>query len=142
MNKTWANYWIDIGLTIAFITSIITGAIKWPGLIEKFGVSYAQIPYVKITLVHDWSGLIMAILAFVHVILHWDWIVHMTKRLFKVHETRHSKHEIFNHITKGHQSEIKAEKPIASKKQIKKIVTSKTKKATKNHTLKTKNGKK
>ena len=83
MNKIKLNYWIDIGLAISFLICLITGLIKWPGLIKLIGTSAYKILYVKnISLLHDWSGLIMGILVLTHLILHWKWIIAVTKSTF------------------------------------------------------------
>ena len=83
MNKAKLNYFIDIGLTITFILAFITGIIKWPALLPKLGISYADAPMRTFTLIHDWSGLIMGLLVLVHIALHWRWIVTMTKKIFR-----------------------------------------------------------
>lgn len=83
MNKTILNYWIDVGLAISFFICFITGLIKWPGLIKLIGVStYRTLSFSNISMLHDWSGLIMGLLVLVHLVLHWGWIVVMTKRIF------------------------------------------------------------
>jgi hypothetical protein len=33
--------------------------------------------------IHSRAGILMAILAVIHIILHWKWIVYTTKNLFK-----------------------------------------------------------
>lgn len=84
MNRTKLNYWIDIGLAISFFICFITGLIKWPGLIKIIGVSAYKVLHVKnISILHDWSGLIMSILVLVHLALHWKWLVCVTKSMFK-----------------------------------------------------------
>ena len=83
MNKTILNYWIDIGLAVSFFICFITGLIKWPGLIKIIGVStYRTLSFSNISMWHDWSGLIMGLLVLVHLVLHWNWIVAVTKRIF------------------------------------------------------------
>ena len=83
MNRTKANYWVDIGLAISFFICFITGLIKWPGLINLIGVSaYQTLSFRNMSLLHDWSGLIMSLLVLVHLVLHWRWIVAMTKLTF------------------------------------------------------------
>ena len=80
MNKAKLNYWIDIGLAISFFVCFITGLIKWPGLIKIIGVSIYKVLHVRnISVLHDWSGLIMSLLVLLHLALHWKWIVCMTK---------------------------------------------------------------
>jgi len=80
MNKAKLNYWVDIGLAISFFICFITGLIKWPGLIKIIGVSTYKVLHVRnISVLHDWSGLIMGLLVLIHLALHWKWIVCMTK---------------------------------------------------------------
>lgn len=84
MNKGKINYWIDIGLAFSFFTCFITGLIKWPGLIKIIGTDAYRILHIQnISRLHDWSGLIMGVLVIVHLVLHWTWIVSMTKNLFR-----------------------------------------------------------
>ncbi|MCK4997290.1 DUF4405 domain-containing protein [Candidatus Pacearchaeota archaeon] len=83
MNKAILNYWIDIGLAISFFTCFITGLIKWPGLIKLIGVSaYKILSFSSISMWHDWSGLIMGLLVLVHLALHWNWILAISKNIF------------------------------------------------------------
>ena len=84
MNRTKLNYFIDIGLAISFFACFISGLIKWPGLIRVIGVSMYKILHVKnISRLHDFSGLVMGLLVLIHLILHWKWIVCVTKSIFK-----------------------------------------------------------
>ncbi len=83
MNRAKLNYWIDVGLAISFFTCFITGLIKWPGLIKLIGTSAYKILHIEnISLLHDWSGLIMGLLVLIHLALHWKWIVSVTKNIF------------------------------------------------------------
>ena len=67
MNNLKLNYWVDVGLAISFIVCFITGLIKWPGLIKIIGVSaYKTLSFSNISMLHDWSGLIMGLLVLVH----------------------------------------------------------------------------
>ena len=84
MNNLKLNYWVDIGLAISFFVCFITGLIKWPGIIKIIGTSAYKILYFRnISPIHDWSGLIMGLLVLVHLALHWNWIVIVTKNIFK-----------------------------------------------------------
>jgi hypothetical protein len=78
MNKAKLNYFIDLLLAVAFILVAITGILKFPGW---FG--YLQLPWRTLSKIHDWSGITMAVLVLVHLVLHWNWIVSMTKSMFK-----------------------------------------------------------
>jgi hypothetical protein len=82
MDRSWVNYWIDFGLLASFLLAGITGIAKWPKLLPFFGISYSQVPIAFISNLHDWSGLVMVVLVIVHLILHWRWLVAMTKRIW------------------------------------------------------------
>ncbi|MFH0875573.1 MAG: DUF4405 domain-containing protein [archaeon] len=73
---------VDVAILLAFLICAITGIVKWPGLVPFLGLSYRNLPMAGLSNLHDWSGLIMSFLAFTHVVLHWDWIVIMTKKIF------------------------------------------------------------
>ena len=81
MEKATLNYIIDITILIAFVIVFITGLMKWPGLLRNLG--FENINWVKITRIHNWSGLIMGIGALGHIILHWRFISCQTKNLFQ-----------------------------------------------------------
>lgn len=84
MNNLKLNYWVNIGLIISFIICFITGLIKWSGIIRIIGTSAYNILHFKnISLFHDWSGLIMGILVLFHLVLNWNWMVGVTKNIFK-----------------------------------------------------------
>jgi len=83
MNKNKIYYFIDLGLALSFFVSFITGVIKYPGLLHTLRISLRSIPMFQISLIHDWGGIIMSILVFTHLVLHWKWIVTMTKKNFQ-----------------------------------------------------------
>ena len=78
MKRPKINYFINIGILATVILTVITGIIKWPGLISGIGLSYKSLPMEMLTNVHDWSGLLMFILSLAHIVLHWKWIKTMT----------------------------------------------------------------
>ncbi|MBW2978148.1 DUF4405 domain-containing protein [Candidatus Woesearchaeota archaeon] len=80
MDKTKLKYFVDVGLAISFFVSLITGIFKFPGLTQYFTAAFRLIPHYYMSRIHDWSGLVMGSLVFVHLILNWKWIVAMTKR--------------------------------------------------------------
>jgi cytochrome b subunit of formate dehydrogenase len=83
MNRSKLNYWVDIGLLITFLLSAITGIFKFPMWTNFFGFIFQIIPHRLLSKIHDWSGLVMVLLVLVHLIMHWRWIVAMTKNIFK-----------------------------------------------------------
>lgn len=69
-------------LLIATIICVITGIIKWPGLISALGLTYRQVPVAIITDIHDWSGLLMTVLVMVHVYQFRGFIRRMARDFF------------------------------------------------------------
>jgi len=75
------DYFIDLGLFISFLLVFVTGIIKFRG----WGL-YARFGFPNISLIHDWSGVVMGVLVLVHLALHWDWICCTTKSFFEKKE--------------------------------------------------------
>ena len=82
MNKAIIKYWVDIGLLISFLLVTLTGIFKFPGIREHLASLYVIIPRAQMTLIHDWSGIFMALLVVVHLVLNLGWIKSMTKNIF------------------------------------------------------------
>ena len=80
MDRKSLNYFIDVGLLISFLLVFATGIIKFPELQQILGINRMVLPFYEITLIHDWGGLLMSILVFIHLALHWRWIVGTTKK--------------------------------------------------------------
>lgn len=83
MDKIKIKYFLDIGLAISFFLSLITGIIKFPGLSKYFLPVYRVISGYYMSKIHDWSGIVMGILVFVHLLLNLKWIIAVTKSFFK-----------------------------------------------------------
>jgi len=81
MKQSHLNYIIDIGMGISFLACFITGVVKFPGLLRSLGINRQALPLYGISVLHDWSGVAMGLLVLTHLVLHWRWIVCMTKRL-------------------------------------------------------------
>ncbi len=79
MNKTKLNYWIDLVIALAFILSAISGIVF---LFPFSGSTALGITYILWNDIHTWSSLLMIVGVFAHLVLHWKWIVAMTKKTF------------------------------------------------------------
>ena len=75
------NYVVDVGLGVSFLLVFIAGLVKFPGLVGGFGIRFGDLPIGTISAIHDWSGLIMGILVFIHILLNWGWIKATTKHI-------------------------------------------------------------
>jgi hypothetical protein len=87
MNRAKLNYVVDVGLGITFTVSVTTGLLRFTELLGIFGINYGQLaqsmPVYEMRILHDFSGLTLSILVFIHLVLHWKWIVSMTKSIFR-----------------------------------------------------------
>lgn len=80
--KIVLNYFVDVGLAISFLLVALTGMFKFPALLKLTGLLNNIPLYKLITFIHDWSGMVMSILVIMHIVLHWKWIIIMSKKLF------------------------------------------------------------
>ena len=82
MEKAKINYLVDVLLAISFVIVAVTGIIKLKIVSNMLGVNYIFFRETGINFAHDMSGVAMTILVVIHLILHWNWIVCMTKSIF------------------------------------------------------------
>jgi len=87
MGKTKINYFIDLLMIIFFVINSITGLIIFfflPSGVKRGSYrEFLGIIKQNWVDVHNWSGLILILLVAIHIILHWNWIVCMTKSLIQ-----------------------------------------------------------
>ena len=91
-NKAKVNYGIDMVIALAFILSAVSGLVLFfaphsGGYMGGRNATYtANILFVaKDTwkVVHNWSSIAMIAGVLGHLVLHWNWMVCMTKNIFK-----------------------------------------------------------
>lgn len=87
MNKAKLNYLVDFLLFISFFITAATGLVLFffiPSGVRQGGYqTFIGIMKATWTDTHNYAGLAMIILSLIHLILHWNWIVCMTKNLFE-----------------------------------------------------------
>ena len=83
MARPGINYTIAILLLITFLSSATTGILKFRPLMRLTGIPLQNLPMGTISSIHDWSGIILVLLILLHIILHWNWIICMTKKMLK-----------------------------------------------------------
>jgi len=83
--RTKINYIVDLLMFISFLISAISGILflffpigPRAGWYEIFGLSRGELRNI-----HVIFGILMVILGTIHFLLHWKWIVVMTKSFFK-----------------------------------------------------------
>ncbi|MCB9422122.1 MAG: DUF4405 domain-containing protein [Ardenticatenaceae bacterium] len=85
MNKTKLNYWIDVVIGIAFVLSAVSGIVF---LFPITGTTAAGVTYQAWNQIHTWGSLLMVAGVLAHFVLHWKWLVHMTRKTFSVQPQR------------------------------------------------------
>jgi hypothetical protein len=84
MNKARVNYWVDVATGLALVISAVSGIVLLlpsslaDGQLRMLGVSYQAWNQL-----HTWSSLVMVAGALIHVALHWQWVVSMTKKTLR-----------------------------------------------------------
>jgi hypothetical protein len=81
MKRNVALYIVDVLLFIFSIIVVITGVIKFPGLLPILKIDPFSLPQAEITFLHDWIGIVLIILTLIHLALNWKWIQAMTNKL-------------------------------------------------------------
>lgn len=79
MNKTKTNYWVDLIIALAFVVSAISGIVF---LLPISGSTVLGVSYSMWDQIHTWGSLLMIAGVLAHLVLHWKWIVAMTKKTF------------------------------------------------------------
>jgi len=91
-NKAQVNYWIDILIGIAFTVSAVSGIallfMPSGGFHGGRNVAVAGYEFLGMNRfiwkdVHTWSSIGAIVGVLIHMVLHWNWFVCMTRNLFK-----------------------------------------------------------
>ncbi|MDD5287610.1 MAG: DUF4405 domain-containing protein [Dehalococcoidales bacterium] len=89
MRKQTLNYLVNLSFFLTMLFETVSGFILWlvlPRGVGKRGVvteeRFIWDRDVWIDL-HDWFAVALLVVFILHLILHWKWIVYMTKKVFK-----------------------------------------------------------
>jgi amino acid transporter len=90
MSKTKLNYWIDVAIGVFFIASALSGLLLY---FFPSGYQGGRNPYYARTILlltthqwselHTWSSIGMIAGVGAHLVLHFKWMVCMTRKLFE-----------------------------------------------------------
>jgi hypothetical protein len=78
MRKAMRNYWLDVVMALLALGVGISALLLWVVLPQ--GYFATRLLWIDI---HKWTGLALSITVLLHVVLHWGWLVRMTKRVLK-----------------------------------------------------------
>jgi cytochrome b subunit of formate dehydrogenase len=89
-SKGKINYWIDVAIAVAFLLSALSGLVLF---FAPSGYQGGRNPYYGQTVlllstqawntVHTWASVAMISGVGAHLVLHWDWLVCMSKRVIE-----------------------------------------------------------
>ena len=90
-NKARINYYVDIIIAISFLLVALSGIILFfagsggyqGGRNPRHAQEVLGISRLLWKDLHDWGGIVMMGGVLLHLVLHWKWIVCMTRNLFK-----------------------------------------------------------
>jgi hypothetical protein len=84
MNKARLNYWVDMATGLAFVLSAASGVVfLLPSTLADGQLRILGISYQVWNQLHTWSSLVMVAGALLHVALHWQWVVSMTRKTLR-----------------------------------------------------------
>jgi hypothetical protein len=74
------KYFVNLGLLISSSIVFVTGIIKFPSFLITRELLYSNSELLLI--LHDFSGIALGLLSFLHIMLHRKWIIGTTKAIF------------------------------------------------------------
>lgn len=86
MNKAKRNYYVDTVIGISFLIIAVSALvflvpISWIDFTVSTTPTVLGVDFGVWQTLHKWSGIAMLIGVVVHQLLHWNWIVTMTKKV-------------------------------------------------------------
>jgi hypothetical protein len=81
VNRAKLNYWLDAAIGVAFLLSAISGLVFLLPVGLSSGSGILGLSYQAWDNLHTWSSLAMITGVLVHLVLHWRWIISMTRRM-------------------------------------------------------------
>lgn len=91
MEKVKINYWVDFIIGIAFLVCTVSGLVFLIPL-EWLNYSAGSLPtvlgldFMLWDTLHTWSGILMVLGVFAHLVLHFKWMIRMTLKMFGKNE--------------------------------------------------------
>lgn len=77
MRKAMRNYWLDVTMGLLALVLVLSALMLWVVLPQ--GYFAIRLLWLGI---HKWTGLALTVAVLLHVVLHWNWLSQMTKRVW------------------------------------------------------------
>lgn len=86
MNKAKRNYVVDILIGIAFLVAGLTALIflvpiTWIDFSSSVTPTFLGLNFGVWQTLHKWGGIAMMVGVVIHFLLHWNWMINMTKKM-------------------------------------------------------------
>jgi cytochrome b subunit of formate dehydrogenase len=86
MSEARRNYWVDAVIGIAFLVVALSALVflvptSWIDFSASTTPTILGVDFGVWQTLHKWAGIVMLIGVVVHQLLHWKWIVKMTKKV-------------------------------------------------------------
>ncbi len=93
MKKAIRNYVVDFIILLLALFEVVSGFVLWlvlprgggymggRGLVGETTFLWARDTWLNL---HNWVAVALVVMVVLHLILHWRWIVHMTRGAFRV----------------------------------------------------------
>jgi predicted small integral membrane protein len=78
MKRMWMNYLLDVLLFLTAMALGISSLLVWVVLPKGYNPQWLL--WIAI---HKWSGFALFVETFLHIVLHWKWIVATTRKVFR-----------------------------------------------------------
>jgi uncharacterized protein DUF4405 len=78
MKRMWMNYLLDVLLFLTAMALGISSLLVWVVLPKGYNPQWLL--WIAI---HKWSGFALFVETFLHIVLHWKWLVATTRKVFR-----------------------------------------------------------
>jgi hypothetical protein len=83
MDRKILKWSLDLAMGITFVICFVTGLLKFTLLLRLTGLNGLILPSAFISDLHDWSGILLGLLVFIHLFLNRSWIISMTRQVIE-----------------------------------------------------------
>jgi len=84
MEREKINYFVDLILGVSFLAVLITGIIKLKFVMNLFGLEWNSFLIQRLSIIHDFSGILFIVFGIIHLALHKEWIFSKTKEFLRI----------------------------------------------------------
>jgi cytochrome b subunit of formate dehydrogenase len=86
MSEARRNYWVDAAIGIAFLVVALSALVflvptSWIDFSASTTPTILGVDFGIWQTLHKWAGIVMLVGVVLHQLLHWKWIVAMTKKV-------------------------------------------------------------